>query len=194
MSTLKYSLAAVLLVMIMGCGEKKAGETTETAKAAGLPSGEVVYEAPKEWIPEPPNNPMRKSQFKLPGAGGAEAAELMVFYFPGAGGSVEANLDRWYGQFLQPDGSETKSKVVSKKVEANGLPVTVVYVTGTYKKPKNPMMMGGPVDEVAGYALKAAIVETADGPWFFKTVGPQQTIDHWNAAFDEFVKTFKVKS
>lgn len=191
----KFPWFVVLIILaVAGCksDEKKADGQTTTSMSSGLPSGDVNYVAPKEWIPEPPHNPMRKAQFKWPGVDGQEAGEMAVFFFPGTGGSVEANLDRWYGQFLQPDGSETRSKVQTNKLEANGLPVTVVYVTGTYKKPKNPMMMGGPVDEVPGYAMKAAIVETANGPWFFKAVGPQKTMEHWNASFDEFVKTFKV--
>ena len=38
-------------------------------------------------------------------------------------------------------------------------------------------MMGGPVDETPNYAMHAAIVETASGPWFFKAVGPIAEID-----------------
>ncbi len=187
-------LMIITAALTAGCksDEKKTDGQNMTAVSSGLPAGDVSYVAPKEWIPEPPQNPMRKAQFKMPGVDGQDAGEMAVFFFPGTGGSVDANLDRWYGQFLQPDGANTKDKVQSNKLEANGLPVTVVYVTGTYKKPKNPMMMGGPVDEVPGYAMKAAIVETANGPWFFKAVGPQKTMEHWNTSFDEFVKTFKV--
>ena len=136
---------------------------------------------------------MRKDQFSLPGVSGAEAAELAVFFFPGGGGTVDANLKRWYDQFKQPDGSTTGNRAELEKLKVNMLSVTTVYVTGTYLKSRSLMMMGGPVDELSDYALLAAIAETAEGSWFFKATGPQQTIDHWRARFGTFVQSFRVK-
>jgi hypothetical protein len=129
----------------------------------------------------------------LPGVDGADAAELVVFHFPGTGGSVQANLDRWYGQFKQPDGSETRDHAQSLRVQVGDLNVTTVAVTGTYLKSQSPMMMSGPFDEMPDYAMWAAIVETAKGPWFFKAVGPQKTMAHWQPSFDKFVQSFEAK-
>jgi hypothetical protein len=176
------------LLLIVGCGKK-----TETASSGKLPSGDVEFTAPTEWIAEPPSNSFRKAQFRLPGSHGFDA-ELAVFFFPGAGGSVEANLNRWYNQFTQPDGAQTRDKVEKTSVTANDLDVTVVYVTGTYKRPLQPMDMGGPTEDMPDYAMKAAIVETTNGPWFFKAVGPQATVDRWKESFDAFVQTFKIKT
>jgi hypothetical protein len=136
---------------------------------------------------------MRKDQYVLPGIDGAENAELAVFFFPGTGGGVEENLKRWYGQFKQPDGSAMEDHVEREKITVNGLPVTVVYLTGTYLKSMSPMMAGGPTEEFPGYAMLGAIVETADAPWFLKATGPQQTIDRWRASFDTFVQSFRVE-
>lgn len=157
-----------------------------------MPSGELEYTAPDNWIPEPPSNAMRKAQFRIPGVSGSDDGDLGVFFFPGAGGSVDANLNRWYGQFKQPDGSATTDKVVSEKKEINGLPVTVVYVSGIYMKPRGGMM-GGPVDEMKNYAMRAAIVETSNGPWFFKAVGPQGTVDKCLDGFNSMVQSFRIK-
>ena len=192
-------------VFIIGCSSKpKNDEKTQATEGAsakmedvhggGMSSmenaqgGEVTFKAPDGWLAEAPNNPMRKAQYRLPGPAGD--GEMAVFFFPGAGGSVNANLDRWYGQFKQPDGTQTKDKVVSQNKEVNGLKVTVVYVTGTYLKSRDASMMGGPVDEMANYAMRAAIVETTNGPWFYKAVGPQKTIDSWSNGFDELVNSF----
>jgi len=136
---------------------------------------------------------MRKDQYALPGVDGAGDGEMVVFFFPGAGGGVEDNLKRWYGQFKQPDGSATEEHVELKQVTANNLPVTLAYVTGTYLQSTSPMMMGGPVEERPDYSMLAAIVETAEAPWFFKATGPKKTIDHWRPSFDAFVKTFRVE-
>ncbi len=191
-------LLFVLLVLTIGCNSKPKTEEQPKEKTDAMPkmesmtSSEVTFKAPDGWLSEVPNNPMRKGQYRMPGPAGD--AEMAVFFFPGAGGSVDANLDRWYGQFKQADGSQTKSKVVSENREVNGLRVTVVYVTGIYLKPRDASMMGGPVDEMANYAMRAAIVETPNGPWFYKAVGPQKTIDNWKKAFDDMVGTFKLET
>ena len=182
---------------LAGCngGEKADPEAkSESMQTAGnQPAGEVEYTAPESWIKQEPSSHMRKAQYSLPGVNGADSAELAVFFFPGTGGSVQANLDRWYGQIKQPDGSSTADKAKSEKIEVGGLQVTVVHVTGTYLKSQS-MMMAGPVEELPDYAMLAAIVETTNGPWFFKAVGPEKTIEHWRPSFDQFVRTFKIKS
>lgn len=182
---LKVYVSLFLFVSILSC-------KSET-KTAQLKSGDVIFKAPEGWVNEAPSNSMRKAQFKLPGADQSDA-ELAVFFFPGAGGTVEANLNRWYGQFKQPDGSNSKDKAEKTTVQVNDLSVSIVYVTGIYLKPRDPSMMGGgPVDEMPDYAMRAAIVETANGPWFFKAVGPKNTIDNQKNSFDEFVRSFEIK-
>jgi hypothetical protein len=135
---------------------------------------------------------MRKTQYRLPGREGAGDAEMAVFFFPGTGGSVRANLDRWYGQFEQPDGSETARHAEETKKTVNNLDITIVYVTGTYLQSSSPMMMGGPVEEKPDYAMLAAIAETPGGPWFFKVTGPKKTIDRWRNEFLKFTESFRL--
>ncbi|MEK7727479.1 MAG: hypothetical protein AAB354_03650 [candidate division KSB1 bacterium] len=190
------AIAAVLL-FVAGCQSKKEEQQTNTQTAAAtphaLPTGEVTYTVPEGWLEHPPTSQMRKAEFRWPGANGNEDAELAVFFFPGTGGSVQANLDRWYGQFKQIDGSSTAQRARAEKVDANGLSVTVTHVTGTYLKSQSGMMMGGPVEEKPNYAMLAAIVETTNGPWFFKATGPETTISHWRPSFDAFVKSLRVQ-
>jgi hypothetical protein len=152
----------------------------------------ITYSVPAGWSEHPPMTRMRRAQFVLPGKAGP--AELIVFHFPGTGGSAKDNLDRWYTQFKQPDGSPTAQKAETKKLTVNGLTVTTVYVSGTFLKPKSPMAMGGPTDEVPAQAMLAAVVETERGPWFFKAIGPKATIDAQRASFEAFVRSFQRKS
>lgn len=195
------NLLLLVLILVLGCNSNPKKDETAAKKMEDVHGGgasvmenaqgaEVTFKAPDGWLAETPNNPMRKAQYRLPGTAGD--GEMAVFFFPGAGGSVDANLDRWYGQFKQPGGGQTKDKVISQTKEVNGLKVTVVYVTGTYLKSRDANMMGGPVDEMTNYALRAAIVETANGPWFYKAVGPQKTIDGWSKGFDEMVNSFSI--
>jgi hypothetical protein len=39
--------------------------------------------------------------------------------------------------------------------------------------------------------MVAAVVESSEGPWFFKLVGPEKTIAKWAASFDQFINSFK---
>jgi len=197
MQRLAYLLIILLLVISSGSGCKSREKAKPVASfRAGnemvMSSGEVLYDIPKGWVQEQPSSEMRQAQYRWPGSDKAADAELAVFFFPGTGGSVEANIDRWFGQFLQPDGGSTKEKAEFKQIDVNGLAVTIVHATGTYMKPKSPMMMGGPFDELKDYALLAAIVETSNGPWFFKATGPEKTIARWRSSFDTFTKSLRI--
>lgn len=190
---MRSSLWLVMLTLLMACSKsEEAGENAAQQQAA-MPSGQIGYTAPEGWVEQQPENRMRLAQFALPGAEGKEDAELVVFHFPQTGGSVEANLNRWYEQFAQPDGSDSKSKAQVTETTANDIPVTKVYLTGTYLRPQAPMMMSGPKDELPNYAMWAAIVETTTGPWFFKATGPVETMAKWQESFDSFVKSFRAE-
>lgn len=191
----KYLFFYILFVLVfISCeaGDKSSSRNQPgTASISSSVKG-VDYTPHPDWVKEEPGSSMRKAQYRLPGKNGAGDAEMAVFFFPGTGGSVKANLGRWYGQFKQPDGSNTKDHAEEKKLTANGLDVTITYTTGTYLQSTSPMMMSGPVEENPGYAMLAAIVETPEGPWFFKVVGPKSTIDEWRKEFQEFSATFKL--
>ena len=178
----------LLLAFVIGCkSDKETVQETVTVSA----DADLHFTAPDSWTREQPKTKMRKAQFRLPGVDGMEDAELTVFVFPGTGGTVEANLQRWFGQFKQPDGRPSASRATITDIEVNNLKVSVVYLTGTYLKSSSMMMMGGEITEMTDYAMLAAIVETPRDPWFFKAIGPKNTIDHWRADFDKFVQTFK---
>ena len=153
--------------------------------------GSLTISIPAGWVEQAPSSSMRKAQFLLPRASGDDAdGELVVFYFgPGQGGSVEANIDRWVGQFGQPDGSSSKEKAKTTKSEASGMAVTFVDLAGTYQA---PIMPGAPEHHNSpGYRLLAAVVETPEGPWFFKLVGPEKTIGKWSESFNLFIKSIR---
>jgi hypothetical protein len=167
--------------------------TSSHGSSAGIEKvfGSLKFNVPTGWVEQNPSSPMRKGQFGLPKADGDTTdAELVVFYFgAGQGGSVEANIDRWIGQISQPDGSSSKEKAKTSKKTVAGLPVTLVDVNGTYQ----PLMMPGGGQQVpnAGYRMMAAVVETTEGPWFFKLVGPEKTVAKWASSFDQFINSLQ---
>ena len=139
----------------------------------------LAFDPPPEWIAVPVSSPMRVARFTLPKtAGDAEDADLTVFYFGGSGGTVEANLERWTGQMLQPDGRRSADVATTTTFMAGDLAVTTLDVPGIYAaevRPGSGMRYHKPE-----FHLKAAVVETPAGPYFFRLTGPAGTVETWD--------------
>jgi|GEM_PF-545616 len=153
----------------------------------------VVGVAPPGWIVEPPASTMRKAQIRLPRAeGDPEDAELVVFYFgPGQGGEVEANLERWYAQFSQPDGRPSREAAVTETLRAGDLPVTFVDLAGTMEP--SAMPGGGSTPRRPGWRMLAAIVETPRGNVFIKATGPDRTLSANRGRLLQFILSLEPK-
>jgi hypothetical protein len=153
-------------------------------------AGALKFDAPPGWISKPPASASRVAEFTLPKADGdAEDAALTVFFFPGQGGTVQANLDRWIGQFAQPDGSPSKNVAKTTKLESHGLAVTLIDLSGTYVAEVSP----GSTEHYnkPGFRMRAAVVETPDGPYFVKLTGPAKTVTRWDESFMTFLKSVR---
>ena len=136
---------------------------------------------------------MRLATYTVPhAAGDQDNAECGVFYFgAGQGGSVEANLDRWIGQFLQPDGKPAKSAAKIEKRTIHGLKVTTVDVTGAYTGMAGPS--ADPGAPKRGYRLLGAIAEGPQGSVFFKFTGPAKTIAANQQAFEKMLESLSAQ-
>ncbi len=132
---------------------------------------------------------MRKAQYKLPHVEGeTEDAELAVFYFQGGGGGVQANIDRWVGQFTKPDGSPVTNEAKITHKQSHGVPLTIVDVSGVYN---NSMGPNSPAPSKQSYRLLGAVAEAGNGPWFFKLTGPAKTVAKWEPSFQSFLDTIQ---
>ena len=144
-------------------------------------AGELTWDAPAAWAKAWSPSPMRKATYTIPkAADDKDNGELTVTE---AGGGLDANIERWAGQF---GGAEAK-----RTEQTNGaLKLTIVDIHGTYR---GGMPMGqsgeGPKE---GYALLAAVVTDPKGALtFFKLVGPAKTLAAARPDFDNFVKTIR---
>ena len=196
-------LLVVTLLWITACSSKPGTSEREQAAdlkpqsahggttAAGTPApGGLKFTAPAGWIEETPASSMRKAQYGLPRVeGDSEDAELAVFFFKGEGGSVQANIERWIGQFTKPDGSPATDAAKTTHREIHGIPVTIVDVSGTYMAASGAML--SEVKSKPGFRMLAAVAETSAGPWFFKLTGPAATIARWEPAFGQFLDSIE---
>ena len=164
-----------------------------SAPATEPVAGEVSYKVPEGWTVEKPSSEMRMAQYKLPKAeGDADDALLVVYYFgPGQGGAAQANIDRWIKMVKQPDGSPSNDKAKTGTLTVNGLQVSTVDVRGNYSGGMS--QDSAPKDSKAIYRLRGAVIETPKGSYFVKLTGPEKTVNHWEQAFDEYIKSFEFK-
>lgn len=140
-------------------------------------AGDLKLKVPAKWESKPPSNNLRLAQFNVPAAEGDSAgAEVVVF--PPFGGSVNANVQRWVGQF-ESEGRELKtSKGKSEQGE-----YVLVELKGTYKKPVGPPIQQK-TERTPGSKMVAVIFKSnAGGNYFLRLVGPEATVDANSAAF-----------
>lgn len=156
--------------------------TSRDEKAA-----ELAFKVPTEWESQPASSPMRVSQFVVPGPGGD--GEMVVFRFAGGAGGIEANVARWKGQFVPPEGKTVDDLAKTTSFDVGTLKVTLVDITGHYKAPERP---GSPnmVDE-PDQRMIAAIVEGSGDPFFFKLLGPSATVELWAKPFEDGLRAAK---
>ncbi len=147
---------------------------------AGLPgfaesAGGVQWTTPEGWVDQG-SRPMRAATYEV------KDAECAVYYFgPGQGGGVDANVERWLGQF------EAEGSPKIEKRTIHGLAVTTVDVHGTYLGAGGPMATGK--IRKPDYRMLAAVVEAAKGNVFFKFTGPEETIDEEQERFHAMLES-----
>lgn len=153
----------------------------------------LKFTVPAGWVEEERTSSMRVAQYRLPKApGDTEDASLVLYYFgQGQGGSTAANIERWVGQMQQADGSSSKDKAKEEQLEAHGLKVATIDISGTYVAETAPG--SGSFHNKPGYRLRAAVVETPKGSYFVKLVGPEKTVTQWNDSFLSYLRSFEFK-
>ncbi|MGI6414963.1 MAG: hypothetical protein ACOX1P_04780 [Thermoguttaceae bacterium] len=171
-------------------GDSREGGRAEDSPPAGLPdmpqmppkaappAAALNIKAPEGWIQRQPRVSLITAEFALPKAEGDQADGRLTVST--AGGSVEANLERWRGQF-----DDLKDKP-SETLEVAGRKVTLVDLSGTFNDQPGPFTPG---EKRANYRMLGAIIPMEGENLFVKAYGPEKTIARHEAAFKEFVKS-----
>jgi hypothetical protein len=148
--------------------------TLEKLPGGRLALGPFSLAPPAGWTEKPITSSMRAAQFAI--AGDAGEAELVITHFgeDGAGG-VDDNVGRWLDMFQQAGGKSSKDVAKIEKLKVAGQEATLVFVSGRYVTTTMPGG-GDPIDR-PDQALIAAIVGSPRGPYYWKLVGPKQTVD-----------------
>jgi hypothetical protein len=131
---------------------------------------------------------MRLAELILPGPGGD--ASLKVYRFPGGGGTAEANINRWVGQMVQADGSDSRDQAIVDEAERDELKFTRLDVSGSFSGQRMP---GAPaIAPIEDARMLTLVIEGSGKPFFFKLVGPKETVDMWADAFTKMAESAHV--
>lgn len=165
----------------------------ETSAPAVTP---LAWEAPGTWtlVTEGQRSGPKKAVYKIPKAGNdKEEAELTIFFFgTGSQGDVPKRFAEWFGEF---DGNvgETAQR---ESFEVRGMKVEMADAAGTFKialGPKVGPQKKAPMQMVKeNWRLLGAVVKTPDrGNWFFKLVGPNETVQAARSTFRTLLESAK---
>jgi len=146
----------------------------------------LAWNAPARWEGGEASG-MRLATYHVPAAKGGDAAECAVYYFgPGQGGGVDANLQRWIGEFEEPGTHNVATR------EVRGMKVSQLEVTGKYRA---HAMGTGATDmmEHDDWALLGAVVEGPNGDLFFTLTGPAPTVKNASKEFDAMLGSLEAK-
>lgn len=183
-----------LLCLGVVSGRLLAEETPATEKKATEPKdaepvmiegaeGKLSIPVPGAWQSKEPASNIIEHEFAAkPAEKDAVEGRLTMMM---AGGSVDANVDRWLGQFSKgADGQAPKVKRETLKV--NGQEVVWVDVAGTYQDRRGPF---GPAVARENYRMLGAIVSMKGGGlYFLKFYGPSTTMSEHEAGFRQMVE------
>jgi hypothetical protein len=178
---------AALVSLFVVAGTYGVAAAQEKAGRIEFAGGKLMLKAPDTWMRKPAT--FVEHEFAVPASKGDASDGRMTLM--GAGGGVEANIDRWFGQFSQPDGGSTRDRAKVKKIKAGGQDVHLVDISGTFKDQRGP---AAPAVERPKYRMLAAIVATKSlGNYFIKFYGPERTVADNEKAFVTMIEGLEQK-
>jgi hypothetical protein len=146
--------------------------------------GDITFTRPDKWESVAVTSMMRAAQLKVTDADGKNSADVVFFQFgPSGAGGIQANVERWLGQFEEPR-DQINAKVENTTVGKTK--VTYVQAEGTYKSG----MPGGPTSPMPDYGLMGAMVgNEGDNIIFIKMTGPKSLVKSSMADFKKMVES-----
>ena len=186
-------LVLVAGITTFGCSNVPSEPDRPAAPASAEPAvAPLLWDVPGTWtrLDAPPNGP-KKATYQVPAAGNdKEPAEVdVVFFGTGSQGDAEARFKDMLGTIETDAGAPVRAsfEVKGMKVETIDLPGSFKQAVGAPKKGKRP----SPVQMIkAGFRLYAAVVKTGSrGNWFFKMVGPDDTVQSARSAMKTMLES-----
>ena len=139
--------------------------------------GGFKFTVPADWQEQPPKSQFVLGEFSLTGEGGPARLTLSS-----AGGGLEANIERWQGQFSRgPNDPEPRQS----EITFDGQKGTLVELSGTY----TDMLSAG--NPGKNWRMLGVAIPLGPTNFFVKLTGPQATVTAQKDAFVKFVESAK---
>ena len=139
--------------------------------------GGFKFTVPADWQEQPPKSQFVLGEFSLTGEGGSARLTLSS-----AGGGLEANIERWQGQFSRgPNDPEPRQS----EITFDGQKGTLVELSGTY----TDMLSAG--NPGKNWRMLGVAIPLGPTNFFVKLTGPQATVTAQKDAFVKFVESAK---
>ncbi len=184
----------VLFIAIAGSAFTSSTGTAQEPTKIELSDGKLIMTAPAAWKKMQPKSSIVQYEFSAPADAKADAETARITLMQ-AGGSIDANIERWYGQFEQPDGKSTKDKSKTEKFEVDGQTVHWVDIPGNFKETMGggPFSGGKTVVREDYRMLGAIIVTTDQTQYFIKLTGPKDVVEKLSDGFKKSLKELETK-
>ncbi len=139
--------------------------------------GGFKFTVPADWQQQQPKSDVLLGEFTIPGEAGSARLTLSS-----AGGGIEANLERWRGQFSRgPNDLEPRES----EITFDGQKGTLIELSGTF----TDMFSGGRPSK--NWRMLGVAVPLGPTNFFVKLTGPQATVTAQKDAFVKFVESAK---
>jgi hypothetical protein len=174
---MKSLFGGVAIIGLLVC-QLAAADAPATFQVSSL-----TFARPATWKWVEVSSPMRKAQLEITDDKAKGKGEVVFFHFgPNNGGGTKANVDRWFGQFVE---SRDQIKGIVEEAMIGQHKVSFVTAEGTYKSG----MPGEAPTPMPNYALLGAIVEAEGGSVFIKLTGPKDLVKGSTADFRKMVES-----
>lgn len=123
---------------------------------------------PADWTEQAPASEFIQAEYTLTGPGGPARLTMSS-----AGGGLEANLERWRGQFTRGPNDPPPQQ---ETIPVGGADAVLIELVGTFR---DGLGGGG---EKPNWCMLGAIIPTGPANFFIKLTGPRETVvEHRNA-------------
>lgn len=186
-------LAASLLLSCSDRPSEPAGATRASSASLAEDSHKISWEVPPSWtLTESNERGPRRAGYAVPRVGNdTEDAELLVLFF-GTGKGSERD-DQWTSWLEQFDGN-AKQEAVRAAFDVPAGAVETFEFMGNYKLNMGPQRKGlkrSPVQVVKkNFRMLGAFMRTREqGNWFFRLVGPDETVKAMKEPFTDMLRS-----
>jgi len=182
----KVYLLVSFLVVLSACNSSKVPKDAkivapiqqQAVSDGNFSLADFSLQIPDSWHEETASNSMRVTQFSLKNH---PEYEVVVSYFGNNANMVEANIQRWKGQFTEQEEYQ--------ELDVNNKELTGIRILGTFKLKAFPMAQD--FTETPDYGTLAAILPSKEGPYYLKLTAPGDVIKAETPTFIKVLNTYK---